>query len=286
MNELAQSATLSTKRRKRKHEDMEENELTGKKLLMQYHDQQGLCFYTGIPIINRRKTKDWQTSKERIEPKTGYTLSNTVLVAEEMNNQRQWTCEKVKSVSVFVNCEIDNTKLKKEIFNARHPVRLDSVSTGSWEKSNGMVHCGFCKLDFPKEAFTSQITNGCKSCQKIICLEQRRRMGGFIRGLINRANANTKARNLKGRNLDFNIKLEDILDLIERQNGRCAYSGIPLVFKSGLDWQCSIERIEDDKGYIIGNIKLVCLEFNTPKKWSKEKFIIILGCIKKKYELH
>jgi hypothetical protein len=58
--------------------------------------------------------------------------------------------------------------------------------------------------------------------------------------------------------------------LITTQDGKCAISGAILVFKSFSDNQASVDRIDDKKGYVDDNCRLVCLEFNTRTKWSPQ----------------
>ena len=59
-----------------------------------------------------------------------------------------------------------------------------------------------------------------------------------------------------------------LLDLLESQSRRCAYLGVPLTL-SGDDWFLSLERKERDKGYVDGNVCLVCFETNTAQfQWT------------------
>jgi hypothetical protein len=85
-----------------------------------------------------------------------------------------------------------------------------------------------------------------------------------------RARRNTKDRNEKGRDHKFTMTVPKLKKLITDQNGKCAISGAVLVFKSFSDNQASVDRIDDNLGYVDGNYRLVCLEFNTPVKWSRK----------------
>lgn len=66
----------------------------------------------------------------------------------------------------------------------------------------------------------------------------------------------------------FDLTLEYLIALWHMQDGKCYYSGIQINPMPCSNWQCSIERIDDNKGYIISNI---CLEFNNVAKWSLNK---------------
>eukprot|EP01083_Nonionella_stella_P086738 241139_1 len=81
------------------------------------------------------------------------------------------------------------------------------------------------------------------------------------------------------------ITHDDIYDILEKQMCRCKYSEIPMVFKPNTDWMCSLERVDNMKGYTKENCVLICWEFNSTDRtihttnpvfgssqWSEEKF--------------
>ena len=57
--------------------------------------QNGLCYYSGIPMIIGRK-KDWQVSLERLDPNGKYNEHNCALVCLEFNGVKQMSIQKVK----------------------------------------------------------------------------------------------------------------------------------------------------------------------------------------------
>ena len=57
------------------------------------------------------------------------------------------------------------------------------------------------------------------------------------------------------------LTLTDLEQMYIKQRGRCYYSGLPMTFTSGM-WKASPERLDNNKGYVEGNVVLVCLEFN------------------------
>lgn len=62
----------------------------------------------------------------------------------------------------------------------------------------------------------------------------------------------------KKRNLEFNINIKEIWTLFLEQNARCAISGIEIFF--GINYQtqtASLDRIDNNKGYIIENLQWV-----------------------------
>jgi hypothetical protein len=89
-------------------------------------------------------------------------------------------------------------------------------------------------------------------------------------------------------NSKFTLTVDDILQKIIDQKGRCAYSSIPLVYERNADYRASIERINSRLGYTNENTVLICLEFNSTDQssvheratgsgqWSKAKFEYLL----------
>ena len=84
----------------------------------------------------------------------------------------------------------------------------------------------------------------------------------------------------KARGLEFNLTDEHIWSVFTKQNGKCAYTGVDLNFsKKGYKTQstASIDRIDNSKGYIIGNIQWVHTVINRIK-WSMEEYDFINWC--------
>lgn len=123
--------------------------------------------------------------------------------------------------------------------------------------------------------------------------------------LISNAQATTKKKEkLKPLQGEFEIDIDDLSDQYTSQNGRCAYSKMPLEFKTKInqdtmDWLCALERKNMDIGYTRDNVILVCEEFSSydyqvrnanqnsiddsSSRWSEEKFNELFeGFVKKK----
>ena len=77
----------------------------------------------------------------------------------------------------------------------------------------------------------------------------------------------------KGKRGKMNLDLEYLHQLYILQKGLCYISNITLSLKVHSDFYMSIERIDETNGYVKGNVKLICLEFqNGHQQWSPEKF--------------
>jgi hypothetical protein len=82
------------------------------------------------------------------------------------------------------------------------------------------------------------------------------------------------------RNLEFDIDLAYLIDILQTQNNRCALTGWELEFTHGGGLHrtnplvCTMDRINNNLGYIRGNIQLTCWQPNKIKNdMSNEDFI-------------
>ena len=81
----------------------------------------------------------------------------------------------------------------------------------------------------------------------------------------------------KQRGLEFSVTITDLQELLEKQNFKCALSGITITTKLGRDFHnatASIDRIDSSKGYTLDNIQWVHKDVNFMKyTLSQERFI-------------
>jgi len=75
--------------------------------------------------------------------------------------------------------------------------------------------------------------------------------------------------NAKIRNLEFNLKIEEIYELYIKQNKKCALSGVPIkiysTYRTNEKDAASIDRIDSKKGYYIDNIQWILKDINKIK---------------------
>ena len=73
---------------------------------------------------------------------------------------------------------------------------------------------------------------------------------------------------------DTNIDLVYLKEIWDKQNGKCAYTGIKMALPATTDRvhklkslkKASIDRIDSSKGYVKGNIEFVCMAINLGKR--------------------
>ena len=113
----------------------------------------------------------------------------------------------------------------------------------------------------------------CHQCQKIYAMNNRNTFDGFMGIILTSAEKHANFHLSKGRKEAgiFDLTLEQLVYLWARQNGKCYYSGIPIVPLSHSNWQCSLERLDDNLGYIMDNVAFICLELNVAAKWTLDK---------------
>lgn len=124
--------------------------------------------------------------------------------------------------------------------------------------------CNFCKKVKARKDFRilyrpngENIRHECKVCEKIS-------HGKSPRSFISRLMAGAKQR----KNLKFNLDLNYLEELYKNQKGKCAISKINMsniAGKGHIDTNISIDRIDSTKGYIKGNVHLVCYIINRMK---------------------
>jgi len=90
------------------------------------------------------------------------------------------------------------------------------------------------------------------------------------------------------RDLDFEIDTDYVMEILVRQNGKCALTGWDLEFTRGGDWDgknprgCTMDRIYNSSGYVRGNIQLVCgLANNVRNKLSMKEFTELCKAVAK-----
>lgn len=133
--------------------------------------------------------------------------------------------------------------------------------------------CGGCKVVQPLSEFNKHSTN-CGTCRRKYADKYNSSQRGFFMNLLKSARGNASRRSEHRENAGiYDLTYEYVLEMWETQGGLCFYSKIPMVTQPLSDYQCSLERLDPELGYIKENVVLCCLEFNHSVQWSLDKMI-------------
>lgn len=88
------------------------------------------------------------------------------------------------------------------------------------------------------------------------------------------------ARRARHRGKEFNVSLEYLSSVWDKQEGKCAYTGIKLVHQvantHGSIYTASIDRIDSSIGYVEGNIQFVTTHVNFMKSTLTHDEMVLL----------
>lgn len=81
--------------------------------------------------------------------------------------------------------------------------------------------------------------------------------------------------NAKIRGIDVSITKEEVWDLYEKQNRRCALTGIPIIIATK-NQTASLDRIDNSKNYEIDNLQWLHKDVNKMKNVHEQSYFIYL----------
>lgn len=113
---------------------------------------------------------------------------------------------------------------------------------------------------------TNRITDRVSKYSKSYIPRHSRKIDSKLRNLFVKARAR--------KNKEFNILEDSLIELWDKQQGLCAYTKLPMLATSNQFNTVSLDRIDSNIGYVVGNIQLVCTAVNKMKQeYSPELFI-------------
>jgi hypothetical protein len=84
----------------------------------------------------------------------------------------------------------------------------------------------------------------------------------------------------KRKTVEVFISIQHIKDIWEKQEGRCAYTKLPLTSEAHQLNTVSLDRIDSSKDYVKGNIQLVCVPINRMKlDYPEDQFIHLCSLV-------
>lgn len=254
----AKSRSRSKSRKENQRNMIGSHEISPESLMLLYEKQNGLGYLSKMPM-SHQPLSDWQMSPDRLNDNEDYTIQNTVLEALEFNHVTKWTEDKMEQIPQLLQSAVSYTDLKHEVDDARSKEKRTIRYKAEKFVANDAVYykCFCCNLYKMYNEFYASVTTRCKQCALQRNEERMQTMRGFVNSLI----AHTR----QASETDSNDQIDKqfVLDLILYQQGRGFYTGLPLSFKKGTHWQCSIERKDNSVAYTRDNVVLEAWEFNT-----------------------
>ncbi len=222
----------------------------------------------------RKKQKRWtQSDLEYLKNNYGKIPAKTI--AEKLNRTYLQVSHKAYTIGLKSNLMKSCNLLSEQEINSRiedKGFKLVDKYKGSHKKH--LFICKYCKNGFQTQP-THILTGHTKSCG---CVAIGRRKGTTnISGNYFRIIQESASQ----RNLKFEINIEYLEELINKQNFKCAISGITLIcgYVDLRYLTMSLDRIDSSKGYIKGNVQWVHKDINMMKQNYAQNYFIEL-CLK------
>jgi hypothetical protein len=137
--------------------------------------------------------------------------------------------------------------------------------------------CKSCKKELPFDKFPAD-KKGVKTHTCNPCTQKRRNKffssspENYLRVLL--TSARNQAKSGKRAGMQFSIKVDDLLELWDQQEGKCALSNVIMTHvrdgQGSKDFNVSLDRISNESGYVPGNVQLVCYRVNIMKHTCTE----------------
>lgn len=232
--------------------------------------------YIGICGHEMESCYKYLIKKKTFKCKTCSSHRNTIQAKKQQKYQNENTN--------FIR-RIQKFELK---FKQTEKYRIDFTP----ERYNKTLHCWSCKRDkfmryFPYRAqYKDNKEKRCKNCNKLNNEHRRKNMTQeqFIKNIIctTRCTARRRYSSHREEAGKHTIDYDTIISMLEKQDGKCKLSGIPLEYKSNSLNNISIDRIDSNKGYTKDNIQLVTWAVNQSKNnLTNEQFLDLISKIYK-----
>lgn len=191
--------------------------------------------------------------------------------------QSQLQC---RDFGLVAGVRLEADQLRQLVEEARQPGK---VGRPKKTVETGKSLCFKCGIEGVVDNFYltgDRVASTCTRCELQSVATCRRRLRQTAQNLIKSALQRSRA---KGKSFDLDVDF--ILDLILKQQGLCAYSGVDLELATpNSHWRISLERLDNKQGYVRENVALIAMEFNSTvhmssralvngsAQWSKQKF--------------
>ncbi len=226
-----------------------------KLLLEKWLNNRGRCEVSDH-ILPFASGTSWQVSPDRIESSLPYSIENIRLIAllfnvmedKSINCQKvasQWTREKFLQAKTLAISNYDSTHFLAQLQKAKSTPESYALKPKTFIPSLVQVfHCSICHQCKPVHQFPfcdnqeKEKSTHCKQCDSFVFHIAR------------------KCKN-KG------IFLQQALEQLERQEGRCSVSNIPMSYNPTENWCSKLRRARPEEPWNAAenNLEFICVEF-------------------------
>lgn len=166
-------------------------------------------------------------------------------------------------------------KTKLELKNGDTFGRLEVIDATKVKKGHNyyvLVRCNNCKKEFLKPVWW--LVKG-QQCQ-CVWHEMRTTFSGYEH--LSGTYYSALKLNAKARNLEFLVTKKDLVELLEKQDFKCALSGIDIslssLHKDLRKNTASLDRIDSSRGYVLDNLQWVHKDINIMKNHYEENYFV------------
>lgn len=197
----------------------------------------------------------------------------------EKSKSRPWTDDELIILRKYINDGIkyrDISKLMKRGHTALKS-KINELGIGSYTstllennkklREQGVYKCNKCKHDdLTIDDFYPTNLTCCRTCVKLTTDNNRSKLknNSNLDTILKYRYGSSKHRAVKY-NMLFDLTIDGLQKIYNKQNGRCYYSDVQLTFSSNSDNVLSIDRIDSAIGYILSNIVLCTATVNSMK---------------------
>ena len=178
---------------------------------------------------------------------------------------------------LYVNtCDMKKVEMKDKVFGKLKVLHEDLSNDHKHTKWVCECECGVIKsISGDHLRRTLIVSCGCKNRLK--------KNGDISSSLWYNITSSKISKRSKRRNLDFNLTKEYVYKLFLEQQDKCALSGVDITLPTrwnGSDYTASLDRIDNTKGYIKGNVQWLHKHVNIMKNsFPQEMFIYLCNKI-------
>ena len=145
------------------------------------------------------------------------------------------------------------------------------------DKENKLYICSSCQQYKKSKEFSKNTNNKTRDCLNYVCKKcysttyNRNRIANTIANKLDtilKARFNDAKQRARKHNIYNDLTIKDLYELWNKQNGKCAISGIDMTtdsYAGRISTNISIDKINPLKGYTKSNIQLVCSAVNMMK---------------------